>query len=151
MPEQHWGVEPKVLPHLVKVVQVRRERNVLWPNVLRGSPAPALIVVDKAKLIFELIQIGQEVTMVEIGPAVQDDDRLSSANRSDVERCAANQDAALACIHAGIDLLRRITSKPAVPQSAWIAVDPGTCGELPGVHERLKASAYFLGSRDLLK
>src|SRR5262245_43267138 len=86
MPEQHRGVRPKVLPHRVEVVEVGRERNVLGPDVLGGSPARALIVVDEAELILELIQLRQEVTVVEIGPAVEDDDRPSLPNRSGIER-----------------------------------------------------------------
>ena len=45
-------------------------------NVIRGFPASSLIVVNQAECICQSVQIGQKIAVVEIGSAVEDDDRL---------------------------------------------------------------------------
>jgi hypothetical protein len=45
-------------------------------EIARGFPASPLVVVDEPKRIGQSIQVGQKIAMVEIGPAVEDDDGL---------------------------------------------------------------------------
>jgi hypothetical protein len=104
MAEQRWRLERIVLPHLVEVIDVGRDRHVLRPNAFRGSPAPPLIVVDELEPVLQLIQVGQEIAVVEIGPAVEDDNGLPMPDGSAVERGAPDPDASLerTCALAGL-------------------------------------------------
>jgi hypothetical protein len=79
-----------MLPHAVQVIQVRHERDILWPNVLRRLASPALIVVDESEGILQSVEVGKKIAMVEIGPAVEDDDRPSLADNTDIERRATH-------------------------------------------------------------
>jgi hypothetical protein len=106
MPEQRRRIQPKVSSHPVDVIHVRRERHVLWPNVIRGSPTPPLIVVDEAEFILESIQLGQEIAVVEVWAAVKNDERLTTSDRSDMERRTADRDIEFARIRATLGLKR---------------------------------------------
>jgi hypothetical protein len=57
---------------------------------LDGEPAgrlarPSLIVIDQAKYARQSIQFGQQTVVVEIGSAMQDNERPSVADFSDIE------------------------------------------------------------------
>ena len=66
-----------MLPDTIEIIQVRTERNILRPDVFRRLSAPPLIVVNKAEGIFQFVKVGKKVTVVEIGPTMEDDDGLS--------------------------------------------------------------------------
>ena len=74
VPQQRRRFQLKVLPHLVEIVDVGRERDVLGVNLIRRSPTSPLIVVDEPERIRQSIQVGQEIAVVEIGSAVEDDE-----------------------------------------------------------------------------
>ncbi len=104
VPEQHRGVQPVELPHLVEVIEVQCERDVLRPHPVRGVPAAPLVVVDQPESVGQSIQLGQEIAVVEVGPTVQDDDGLTPADRSRVERGAGDRDAPFDCARASLSL-----------------------------------------------
>ena len=64
----------KILPHLVEIVDVGCERYVLGLHMISRSPTSPLVVVDEAECIRQSIEVGQEIAVIEIGPAVEDDD-----------------------------------------------------------------------------
>ena len=104
VPEQGRRVSSKVLPHLVEVIHLGTERSVLWAHMIRGASPPPLIVVDEAERIFQSIQVGQEIAAVEVGPAVEDDDRWAGADFPQVQRRTADRDAAFDRVGAGLGL-----------------------------------------------
>ena len=79
-----------MLPHAIQVIQVRHEGDVLRLNLVRRPTTPALIVVDEPEVILQSVEVGKQVAMVEIGSAVEDDNRFSIADRSDIKRRLIN-------------------------------------------------------------
>jgi hypothetical protein len=85
----------KAIPHPIDVLDIRRERDVLGSNAIRRPPAPALVVVDEVVRIGQPIEVGQQVSDVEIRAPVEYDDGRAVSDVSDVERRIADGDAAL--------------------------------------------------------
>ena len=97
MTEQCHRLQMEVLTHRVEIVDIRCEADVIWSDVLRGFPATALVVVDQPVTVRQAIEIRQEVRVIEVGSAVEDDDGLSVADLACVERRSAYGDATLDC------------------------------------------------------
>ena len=76
-------------PHPFEVVELRRERDVLRPHALGGSAAAALVVIDEAERVCEPIELRQQVRVVEVRPAVDDDDRMAGADIAAEQRIHA--------------------------------------------------------------
>ena len=96
----------KVLPHLVEIVDVGCERDFLGQHLIRGSPTSPLVVVDEAECIRQSIQVGQEIAMVEIRPAVEDDDGLPLPDFSRIERRLPDRNTAFARCRGPLGLKR---------------------------------------------
>jgi hypothetical protein len=73
MSQQHNRFEVKVLPHAVEVGEVGGEGDIRGLHVSGGAAPPALVVVDETVGIREAVEFRQEIAMVEIGSAVEDD------------------------------------------------------------------------------
>ena len=84
-----------MLPHPLNVLHVGGERYFLRANPFCGTSPSALIVIDDAESIRESVQVRQEIAVVEIGAAMEDDDGLSLADRSGIQRRCADRDTAL--------------------------------------------------------
>ena len=87
------------VPHFIEIIDVGCKRNVLGHHLVRGSPTSPLVVVDEPECICQSIQIGQEIPMIEIRTAVEDDERLSPPDFSRIERCLSGLNTALARRH----------------------------------------------------
>jgi hypothetical protein len=94
VPQQYHRVEVKILPNLLQICDVGCERDVFRVHTIGRSATPALVVVDEMERIGEAVQLGQQIAVVEIGPAMQDDDRLASADFSGIQFHASDRDAA---------------------------------------------------------
>jgi hypothetical protein len=77
VPQHRNRFEPEVLPQAVKVFDVRLDSDIFWLYIVRRLAPPSLVVVDEPVRIGQAIHIGEQIAMVKIGPAVEDDDRLS--------------------------------------------------------------------------
>ncbi len=75
MADHDRRVELEVLPHFFQIRHLRFDRDVFGLHTgRRFSPAP-LVVVDQPVPVREPIHLRQEVRVIEIGAAVQDDHR----------------------------------------------------------------------------
>ena len=86
MAEQHRCVEIELAADAVDVVQVGGEAHALRVHAGRRASPAALVVVNQPVRVGERVEIGREVRLVEIGPAVQHDNGLAVADRADVKR-----------------------------------------------------------------
>jgi hypothetical protein len=100
--EEYDRVLFEVLPHPIQVLDVRTQRHVIGLHLIGRSPATALVVVDQAQDVAEPIRVGQQVAVVEIGPAVKDEHRLPLPDGAEVERALADTNAALARLGAAL-------------------------------------------------
>jgi hypothetical protein len=63
-----------MLSDLVDVGDIRSERHIFGSHTVGGSTASPLVVVDESVRIGKAVEFRQEITMIEIGSAMQDDD-----------------------------------------------------------------------------
>ena len=71
---------------MIEVVDLGPERDVLGADALGRTAAAALVVVNEAERVGEPVELGHEVGVVEVGPAVDDDDRRAGAHISAEQR-----------------------------------------------------------------
>ena len=73
-------LQAEVAPHSVEVVDLRPNRDIVGLHAVRRPAATALVVVDEAERVCEPVELREEVGVVEVGPAVDDDDRRAVAD-----------------------------------------------------------------------
>ncbi len=71
--------------HPVQIADLACERDVLGLHAICGSPASPLVVVNEVVRIGQTIELGQEIAMVEIGAAMQDNDWLPLADLARIQ------------------------------------------------------------------
>ena len=77
------GTEAEELPQSVEVVDLRFDGDGLGSHPRGRLAAPSLIVIDQAKCARQAIQVWQQIVVVEIWPAVDDDEGTSVADFSE--------------------------------------------------------------------
>src|SRR5262245_17979590 len=88
--QQNHLLKSEVSPHLVKVIDIRLDRDIFRPNVSDGSTTSSLIIIDEVEGILESIKVRQKIVVVEIWPTMEHDNRSSATYRSGIERRIAN-------------------------------------------------------------
>ena len=83
-----------MLPHHIEIVHFGGDRDFLRQHLICGSATPPLVVLDEAEGVRQSIQIGQEVAVIEIRAAVEDDDGLPLADIPTIERCPTHRNTA---------------------------------------------------------
>ena len=96
VPEQCGRFQVKAPPHCVEIVEVGSEGDILGRHIISRSPAPPLVVIDEAEGGRQPVQIGQEIAVVEIGPAMKDDDGTALPDFASIERRLSGRNAAFA-------------------------------------------------------
>jgi hypothetical protein len=96
VPEQGWQFQVEVLPHHIEIVDFGCERDFLGQHLICGSAPSPLVVVDEPKGIRQSIQVGQEIAVIKIRPAVEDDNGLPLPDLPIIERCLTHRNTAFA-------------------------------------------------------
>ena len=97
MPQDRDRAEPEVLPHRVRIGDVGFDADVFGPDALCGATASSLVVVDEAVGFGQTIELGEEIAVLEVGPAMEDEDWLPPSDLPVVETGGSDRDAALSC------------------------------------------------------
>ncbi len=90
------GVEPEVPPQPVQIVDLGFNADGLGKDVRGGLAASSLVVVDQPKRTRQPIELGQQVVMVEVGSAVQNDEGSTGADFPEKELRTRNGEVTLA-------------------------------------------------------
>src|SRR5262245_19105658 len=88
--------EPKVPSKSVEILDLGVDRNVFGGDASGGPPAASLVVVDQPDAARQSVHLGQKIEMVEVGAAVEDEERGTRAHLPYEETGAGNRHLALA-------------------------------------------------------
>jgi hypothetical protein len=80
VPEHGHGLQPEVAPDAVDVVDLGPKVDVLGPNAARRAAATTLVVVDEAERLRQPVELGKQIRVVEVRPAVEHEDRIAGAD-----------------------------------------------------------------------
>ena len=90
------AVVPEVPPQRIEILDLGVDRDVLGRDAGGGSPPAALIVIDQPRIARQSVHLGQEIEMVEVGAAVEEEERSALAYLAYEEASPGNRNVALA-------------------------------------------------------
>jgi hypothetical protein len=93
--ENRHSIHTEVLANSVEILDLRADRHVLRSDARGRLSASALVVVDETKALSQAIHFGKQVAVIEVGPAVENHDRCSGSDFTEVETRARYCDEAL--------------------------------------------------------
>jgi hypothetical protein len=117
VPEDRHRLQPEMAAHLVQVIHFGLDGDVGGSDAVGRPPATALIVVDDPESLGQTIQLGQQIVVVEVRPAVQHDDRKALADVAEMQPRAAGRYEPGARFHAGSLVRRRRPTAASVVQA----------------------------------
>jgi len=85
VPEDRHRLQPEMTPHVIQVVHFGLDGDVLGSDAVGRSPATALVVIDDPESLGQTVELGQQIVVVEVGPAMQHDDRRALANIAEMQ------------------------------------------------------------------
>ena len=99
--EDRHRLKPEMAAHPVQVIHFGLDGDVGGSDAVGGPPATALIVIDHPESLGQAIQLGQQIVVAEVWPAVQHDDRRALADVAEMQSRAAGRYEPGARFHAG--------------------------------------------------
>jgi hypothetical protein len=98
MAEKRRRPEPEPVEHGVQVRHLGADVDVLRLDAVRRTASPPLVVVDEAARVGEPVELRQQVRVVEVRPAVEDDERRAGADLAAVEPRTVDGDVPFASV-----------------------------------------------------
>lgn len=96
MPQQRDPIEAVIPPQPLEILDLGRHRDRLGLGASLGSPPAPLVVVEEAERAGENVQLGEQVAVVEVGTAMEDDHRRPVADLAMEQTPVAQRHAAFA-------------------------------------------------------
>jgi hypothetical protein len=96
--EDRRRLDAEVAAHGLQVRNLGVEAHILGPGIPGRPAAPALVVVREPARICEPVELRPQVAVIEVRPAVEDDDRPAGADLAAVEPPTLDGDVPFAAV-----------------------------------------------------